>query len=117
MAAVLREQLRLSKAAIPRTLSDTQKESLREHLKPIVERARAEGAVAGINISTEEGWDSRDYALDFEDFLTLLGFRVTRNRMSGQHAGEDIGAAYGFDGARSARKVPLSRSGKNSSTP
>lgn len=43
-----------------------------------------------IMLSAEgEGWDSADYARQFEDFFGSLGFKVSRYALSGKHIGDD----------------------------
>lgn len=74
----------------PRVLSDSQKEALRQHLKPITDEMRSQNLALQIMLSADaEGWDSADYARQFEDFLASLGFKVSRYALSGKHIGDD----------------------------
>ncbi|MBC8164513.1 MAG: hypothetical protein H7Y20_01430 [Bryobacteraceae bacterium] len=86
---VLAAQQRLSNAAIPRTLSQAQRDCLRRLLEPVVARARVKGATLQVILVATEGWDSADYALEFESFLGSIGFKVSRYRLSGEHEGDD----------------------------
>lgn len=100
MAAILEAQLRLRNEndklknevtrLSPRVLSESQKRCLRQHLKPITDAMQSRGTNLQILISAEgEGWDSADYAREYEDFLGSLGFKISRYGLSGKHIGDD----------------------------